>query len=299
MVIRFKPSASAHEPLDKSQEPNLQQNTSSYIPAPVPPTDPTDPYAGARPPRQWLFLPTEKPIVTQVLLAILVLVYLPMQLSPDLNDSFINWGALEKLPIINGEWWRLITATFLHGGLPHIAFNGLGLYIIGKEVEAFFGRTRFAAIYAISGLAGSVASFYFLSYGAAGVGASGAIFGIFGALAVYYGLNRRLFGRFGMVNFRVIIGVLVLSLVFDYALNRSGVVLIDDSAHIGGLIAGGVVGFILAPRYQPSEWRNPLVREIKNINKDRLPWLATLLVGLCVIEAFVVILLLYRGNYIS
>jgi len=102
-----------------------------------------------------------------------------------------------------------------------------------------------------------------------------------------------------MVNFRVIIGVLVLSLVFDYALNRSGVVLIDDSAHIGGLIAGGVVGFILAPRYQPSEWRNPLVREIKNINKDRLPWLATLLVGLCVIEAFVVILLLYRGNYIS
>ena len=71
---------------------------------------------GQRPPRQWLFLPTQKPVITQVLLAILVLVYLPMQLSPDLNDSFINWGAFEKLPIINGEWWRLITATFLHGG---------------------------------------------------------------------------------------------------------------------------------------------------------------------------------------
>ena len=56
-------------------------------------------------------------------------------------------------------------------------------------------------------------AFYFLPYGAAGVGASGAIFGIFGALAVYYGLNRRLFGKFGMVNFRVIIGVLVLNLV--------------------------------------------------------------------------------------
>ena len=111
----------------------MQRNTSSYIPAPVPPTDPTDPYAGARPPRQWLFLPTEKPIVTQVLLAILVLVYLPMQLSPDLNDSFINWGALEKLPIINGEWWRLITATFLHGGILHIALNGYALYIIGKD----------------------------------------------------------------------------------------------------------------------------------------------------------------------
>jgi membrane associated rhomboid family serine protease len=166
-------------------------------------------------------------------------------------------------------------------------------------LEAFFGRTRFLAIYAISGLAGSVASFYFLSYNAAGVGASGAIFGVFGALAVYYGLNRRLFGRFGLVNFRVIIGVLVLNLVLDYALNTSGLVLIDSSAHIGGLLAGAAAGFFLAPRYQPSEWRNPLVREIRNINRDRLPWVATLLLGLSVVAAFFVILLLYRGSYIT
>jgi rhomboid protease GluP len=277
----------------------LQSNTSSYIPAPVPPTDPADPYTAARPPRQWLFLPTEKPIITQVLLVILVAIYLPMMLLPDLNNSIINWGALEKLAIIRGEWWRLITATFLHGSQLHIALNGYALYIIGKELEAFFGRARFVAIYAISALAGSVASFYFLPYGAGGVGASGAIFGVFGALAVYYGLNRRLFGRFGIVNFRVIIGVLVLNLVLDYALNTSGVVLIDISAHVGGLLAGGAVGFLLAPRYQPSEWRNPLVREIKNINNDRLPWIATLLVGLSIIATFVVILLLYRGNYIS
>ena len=75
-------------------------------------------------------------------------------------------------------------------------------------------------------------------------------------------------------------------------------VLIDSSAHIGGLLAGGLAGFILAPRYQPSEWRNPIVREIKDINRDRLPWIAALLLGLCIVVAFVVILLLYRGNYI-
>jgi rhomboid protease GluP len=232
------------------------------------------------------------------LLAIMILIFLPMMLSSDLNDSFIQWGALAKIPVINGEWWRLITATFLHDGPVHIAFNGYALYIIGKELEGFFGRTRFSAIYAISGLAGSVTSFYFLPYRTAGVGASGAIFGVFGALAVYYGLNRRLYGRFGTVNFRVIIGVLVLNLLLDYGLNASGLVLIDSSAHIGGLLAGGLAGFILAPRYQPSEWRNPIVREIKDINRDRLPWIAALLLGLCIVAAFVVILLLYRGNYI-
>lgn len=285
----------------------MQRNTSSYIPIPVPPvpsSGPVNPFAGVAAPRQWLHIPTEKPVVTHVLLAILVIVYLPMLLSPELNNSFINWGSLQKLPIINGEWWRLITATFLHGSVVHIAFNGYALYIIGKELEAFFGRTRFAAIYALSGLAGSVTSFYFVPYMVSGevvsgVGASGAIFGVFGALAVYYGLNRRLYGRFGTVNFRVIIGVLALNLLLDYGLNASGLVRIDSSAHIGGLLAGGLVGFILAPRYQASEWRNPLVREIKNINRDRLPWIAAILVGLCIVAAFVVIFLLYRGNYIA
>lgn len=235
-------------------------------------------------------IPTDRPRLTMVLLAIIVLVFVPMLVSPDLELLFVSEGALQKGPILLGEWWRLITATFLHGNLLHIALNGYALYMIGMEVEAFYGRGRFAAIYALSGLAGSVASFIFLPPFTPGVGASGAIFGLIGALAVYFGLNRRLFGKMGQAQFWNILFVIVLNMGIGF----SGIFPIDNSAHIGGLIAGAAVGFVLCPRYRVGPWRNPLVREVENVNTGYLPWIATLLIGLSIVVIFLDALVFFR-----
>jgi rhomboid protease GluP len=238
-----------------------------------------------------MHIATQRPLFTYILLAAIVIIYIPMALSPQLNELFLQYGALVKAPIIAGEWWRLITAAFLHGSLLHIALNGYALYLIGREVESFFGRTRFAAIYAIALLAGSVASFIFLPYYALGVGASGAIFGLIGALAVYFGLNRTLFGRLGQAQFWNILVVILLNIGIGF----SGFFPIDNSAHLGGLVVGAAVGFVLCPRYRLGPWRNPLVREVENTNTGPLPWVATGLIALIVVTTFVVALLYFRG----
>src|SRR4051812_16749790 len=145
---------------------------------------------------RWLRIPGTRPIVTQVLIVALFVIYVPMVLSPQLNELILNWGSNLHMAVMQGEWYRLVTATFLHAsinGIPflHIASNAYGLWVIGLELEKRIGRLRFGAIYAISGVAGSVASFAFLPANVPSVGASGAIFGLVGALAVYFALHRK------------------------------------------------------------------------------------------------------------
>jgi rhomboid protease GluP len=242
-------------------------------------------------------------VLTFGILTLLVVIYIPMALSTDIYEWAITHFALYKPAILEGEWWRLLTATLLHWNVPwHILFNGYALYIIGKELEAFFGRRRFAAVYLVSALGGSVASFAFtpsiiVQNGELaqvyGFGASGAIFGLIGALGVFYGLNRSLFGKRGNFQFWNIIVVIVLNI----GLGLSGILPVDNSAHIGGLVAGTAIGFVLCPRYSLGEWINPLVRRIININRGRLAWLAALLIGLDVVLLFLVVLLLYKQGY--
>ncbi|MEO5951747.1 MAG: rhomboid family intramembrane serine protease [Chloroflexia bacterium] len=243
-------------------------------------------------PDRWMRIPSEKPIATQIILGLLVAVFVLGSVSPQLNIWFTNHGSLLRKPMLIGEWWRLITATFLHDGIVHIALNGFSLYMIGIEVEALFGRAQFIAIYAISGLAGSVA--FFLFEEAPGLGASGAIFGVFGALVVYYALNRSLFGAFGRKNFNVILIVLVGNIAFGYLINTTGIASVGNEAHIGGLIAGAAVGFVLCPRYILGKWRNPIVREIENINTGPLPWVATILIALITIGIYIDGLIYFR-----
>jgi rhomboid protease GluP len=170
------------------------------------------------------------------------------------------------------------------------------------DLESFFGRRRFGAIYLVSALGGSVASFAFtlpvlVPEGALvyplGFGASGAVFGLIGALGVFYGLNRSLFGRRGNLQFWNIVVVIVLNL----GLGLSGIFPIDNSAHIGGLIAGAAVGFVLCPRYAMGGWLNPLVRLVVDGNKGRLSWLAAVLIGLDVVMFFVVVFLMFKQGY--
>ncbi|MFJ8720002.1 rhomboid family intramembrane serine protease [Streptomyces sp. NPDC004166] len=139
--------------------------------------------------------------------------------------------------IAEGQWYRLLTSMFLHVNYIHILFNMLSLWWIGGPLEAALGRARYLALYFVSGLAGSALTYLLADANQPSLGASGAIFGLFGATAV---LMRRL--RYDM---RPVIALLVINLIFTFGWGN-----IAWQAHIGGLVGGVVVGYAMvhAPR---------------------------------------------------
>ena len=132
-----------------------------------------------------------------------------------------------------GQWYRLITAAFLHASPSHLVFNMLTLAIVGSPIEAELGRARFVALYLVSALGGSVASYLLSNPGQIGVGASGAIFGLLGA---YFAIARR-----QRWDTSAILALIVVNLVIGFASTT-----IDWRAHIGGLVTGTVVGFVMS-----------------------------------------------------
>ena len=188
---------------------------------------------------------TRRPLVTWALLAVYVLVWLAATAAGGSEDRqvLLDFGAMFGPLIADGQYWRLFTAIFLHVGIVHLAFNGFALAIFGSLVEGAFGHVRFALIYVIAGLAGSVAS-YLVNSIVVGAGASGAIFGVLGALAAYFAAQRRVFGETAK---RSMIGVLILAVInLAFGFVMPG---IDNMAHLGGFAAGLAMGFALAPSY--------------------------------------------------
>jgi rhomboid protease GluP len=149
-------------------------------------------------------------------------------------------GALVPVLVAEGEAWRLVTSVFLHSGLAHLALNMISLYFLGAFAEASFGRSRFFALYFVSGIAGGLAYLYFGSFTAPAVGASGAIFGLLGGV---FGFALRQ-GTFSLQN------PLIAQLLFLTAINLFlGATLpnVSNTAHIGGLIGGLIFGWLFAP----------------------------------------------------
>jgi rhomboid protease GluP len=160
-----------------------------------------------------------------------------------LDQLVLALGAKDNRSIYaGGEYYRFLTAMFLHGGLTHIAFNAFALYALGFETERIYGHWRFLAVYLLAGLGGGLAS-YALNP-APSVGASGAIFGLIGALAVFYYEARGVLGGVA----RQQLGSLIFTLLINLGLGFT-VALIDNNAHLGGLAAGAVAGWLLSPRY--------------------------------------------------
>ncbi|MER5970851.1 rhomboid family intramembrane serine protease [Streptomyces sp. NPDC002055] len=139
--------------------------------------------------------------------------------------------------VAEGQWYRLLTAMFLHQQLMHIAFNMLSLWWLGPPLEAALGRVRYLALYLLSGLGGSALSYLLASPGQPSLGASGAVFGLLGATAV---LMRRM-----NYDMRPVLALLVLNLIFTFTWGN-----IAWQAHIGGLVVGAAVayGLVHAPR---------------------------------------------------
>ena len=144
-------------------------------------------------------------------------------------------------PAVNaGEWWRLVACAFLHAGVLHIGVNMLGVWNIGRIVEQMVGPLRFGAIYAVAAIGGSLASHYFSH--TLSVGASGGVMGIVGAAIIELILRRGRRGALpGLLNYLVFITIAMLGVGFASPM-------IDQSAHIGGLVCGGIATLVLSPR---------------------------------------------------
>ncbi len=143
--------------------------------------------------------------------------------------------------VADGAWWQLLTSQFTHVEVWHIAGNMLALYILGPQLEAVLGRVRFLALYLVSGLAGSVAVLWLSSEVGLTVGASGAIYGLFGALGV---VAHKVGG-----DLRALGGLLVLNLVITFAVPG-----ISWQGHLGGLVGGAIIAALMvyAPRQRRS-----------------------------------------------
>jgi rhomboid protease GluP len=184
--------------------------------------------------------------VTVALIAANVLVFVAMVASgvsftePTPLDA-LHWGAdFGPLTIGAGQWWRVLTACFVHFGIIHIAFNMYVLYQIGPFVQVTFGRARYLAIYFIAGLSGSLLSLY-IHPNSVGAGASGAIFGLYGAVFGFLLRERHALNPAAVKSIGRSAGIfIVYNLIFG-AMNRTT----DVSAHLGGLVAGFLAGIAL------------------------------------------------------
>src|SRR5437867_2138467 len=180
---------------------------------------------------------------TKVLLAALFAVFALELLVGGANALFqgppertlIRLGAMQPFLIADGQYWRLFTAIFLHAGLLHIAFNAYALWIFGAAIETLFGRTRFVVIFFVTGFVASATSYAFGPVQSVGVGASGAIFGVFGAFIAYNYRRRHMPQAAAQLRWAVMLIVLNAALAFGFA----G---IDWRAHAGGLVSGFLAG---------------------------------------------------------
>lgn len=192
--------------------------------------------------------------VTNILIAINVAVYVILllvsasagagfgSLASINGEVLYNAGAQVNPLVAQGQVWRIFTAMFLHLNLLHIGLNMFTLFLIGGVVELFYGKWRYLLIYLGSGIVGGIV-YYFIQPTGASVGASGAIFGVFGALGVFYIVNRQALGQYGRGAITNWLFWLGLNLVFGFSV--TGINIWD---HIGGLVAGMIIAALLMPR---------------------------------------------------
>lgn len=185
----------------------------------------------------------KKPIVTYILIALNILYFLAMYIfgngSTDIL-TLVNFGANYAPLVEAGEWYRLFTSTFIHIGVLHLICNMYSLFVIGSQLESFYGKWKYLTVYLLSGVVGNL--FSLLLTDGISAGASGAIFGLFGSL-LYFGYHYRVY--LGTVIKSQIIPLIALNLFIGFA--STG---IDNAAHIGGLIAGVLVSSAVGVKYK-------------------------------------------------
>jgi membrane associated rhomboid family serine protease len=214
-------------------------------------------------------------LVTRSLIAVNVAVFIATTatginiINGSGSSTLFNHLALIPPAVAHGQWWRIFTAAFLHFGIFHIGFNMYALFIFGPPLEAALGRLRFTAMYVLAGVGGSILSVALGPLNETAAGASGAIFGLFGALYVI--------ARHRNLSTNGIAVTIVANLIFTFAISN-----IDWRGHVGGLIIGTLIALILSRAPQ-----GPL--------RDRIQLLGVL--GLALIMAALGFLAVHRVNH--
>ena len=182
------------------------------------------------------------PVITYSLIAINVVLFFVETVSPNLQSELV----LRSPAVADGDLYRLLTSAFMHYGMTHLLFNMYALFVVGPPLEVWLGRLRFTALYALSALGGSVLVYLLSPLNAATAGASGAVFGLFGASFV---VGRRL-----NLDVRWVIALIAINLAFTFVIPLLGGQNISWQGHIGGLVTGAVVAaaYAYAPRAQRS-----------------------------------------------
>ncbi|MET0473719.1 MAG: rhomboid family intramembrane serine protease [Mycobacterium sp.] len=173
------------------------------------------------------------PIVTYVLIAASVVMFVLQKAVPAVYRDFVLWP--EGIAAYD-QFYRLLSSAFLHADVMHILFNMWALWVVGPALEQWLGRTRFIALYFLSALGGSVLVYFLSPISTPTLGASGAIFGLFGATLA---LSRKL--NFDM---KWIVGLIVINLVITFVVPS-----ISWQGHVGGLVTGAAIGWLYA--YEP------------------------------------------------
>lgn len=187
------------------------------------------------------------PVIT-VILAMTIGVHV-LTLIPGIGRLLIWGGVGFNGAIANGEWWRLITPIFLHDGFMHLLFNMFAIFVFGPELEQIVGRMRFLTLYFLSGIFANIATFFIHDYSYSHVGASGAIFGLFGAYGalVYYTKNSLPQLR------QIILPIIIISVVMTFLQPN-----INITAHIVGLIVGFLIGLSYFNPKRIKSWRKQI-----------------------------------------
>lgn len=186
-------------------------------------------------------------IVINILLYTISIVYSGEVIDIPSKELVDLGGIFGPAVVVGGEWWRLVSAIFLHGSMTHLLMNMFSLYIVGRPTELYFSTKEYLILYFATAILGGLVSISIHPLSVS-IGASGAIFGIFGALSGYLFAFRDRLGKQAhqlMKEFGVIIGI---NLVLGLSIPN-----IDMGAHIGGLISGIIGGFIVA-KYPQKLW---------------------------------------------
>jgi membrane associated rhomboid family serine protease len=181
------------------------------------------------------------PVITYALIAINVVMFVLETVSRGLKSELVLFAPA----VADGDLYRLVTSAFMHYGVAHLLFNMYALWIIGPPLEKALGRLRFTALYALSALGGSVLVYLLSPLNAATAGASGAVFGLFGAAFV---VGKRL-----NLNVSWVVGLIAINLAITFVIPALGGQQISWQGHIGGLVTGAVVAAAYA--YAPRERR--------------------------------------------
>lgn len=196
----------------------------------------------------------ERPVLTYALMAINIAIFLLKYVSEDVALTLLIAGVNDPAYIQQtGEWYRLFTSMFLHLNEAHIMFNMMALFYIGGNIERIFGRLPFLVIYFLGGLGGSVLSF---ALNEGGAGASGAMFALWGAEVVYVLLHRRIMGDTAKDHLRSSVILMGMNFLLGFFANAAAtfsdsdnVILIGNFAHLGGLLGGAILAWLIAPRF--------------------------------------------------